>query len=133
MTTPRDVCTRALRRAHIVADGETPAGEQIESAFDLFLDLVEEWRDGGIDLGILSAADIDDAIAVDRGAFSALIWNLAVECCEEQGAAIRPFAVQRAERTRAALAARALGTNDVRFDPSLTALLGRGAYDIDAG
>lgn len=133
MATARDICTRALKRAHIVADGETPAGEQIESALELFLDLAEQWRDEGMDLGILASTEIDDTLLIDRGAFSALIWNLAVEVAEEQGAALRPFAVQRAERTRASLAARFMGTNDVRFDPSLVGLLGRPSFDIDAG
>lgn len=128
MATVRDICTRALRRAHIVASGEPVAAEQLSDALQSFIDLAEEWRDAGLDLGIRDGAGIDDTLTVDRGAISALVWNLAVEVAEEQGAAIRPLMVQRAERTRAALQNRQLGSSPLTFDRAITR---SSVYDIN--
>lgn len=129
--TVRDVLTRALRLAGIVAVGETPSGDDTAAALDDFKDMLEEWRDNGIDLGI--AADsltVSTNIAADRGVIKSLRYNLAVELANGAGLDVSATTRDIADRTRGNLSARLRGNRPVRFD---TALVGRRRFDIDEG
>jgi hypothetical protein len=129
MTTARDVITRAYQKAHVIARGETPVAEQIEPALETFNDMLEEWRDHGIDLG-LATLGLDDDVGADAGAMRAIVYNLAVELANDEHAAIPAATAAIAERSYNRLAAREVPVEAPRFDPALTR---NSVYDINAG
>lgn len=120
-----DLIARALRLAHIVATGEDPEDDQAHEAVETFNDMLEAWRDDGIDLGLptFTTADYDGGtvtVDVDAGATKALRYNLAVEAANEAGLEVSKVTNREAERSRGALAARLSPTKRVRFDHALT-------------
>lgn len=129
MATARDLITRALRRAHIVATGEPPEDEQISEGLDSFNDMLEAWKDEGIPHGF-PELDLDTVVPIDRGAHRALIDNLAVNCADDVGTPVSQTLMLRAERGRAALIARYFGSPAAKVDRALRAPR---RYDIDVG
>jgi hypothetical protein len=129
VATARAIITRAFQKAHVTARGETPATEQMDAGLDTFNDLLEEWRDNGVDLGIGPYA-IDDEVNVDGGAMRAIVYNLAVELGNDEHAAIPGATAAIAERSWDRLVAREMGPEVPRFSPMLTR---RGAFDFDGG
>jgi hypothetical protein len=127
MATARDIITRALRRAHVIANGETPAGELLTGALASLNEMLEAWQDEGIPTGIKGLL-IDTTLAIDDGARRAIIDNLAVELADNEGLPVSGPLATRAERGRSSLQARYLGTRKVRFDPALHPDY---RYDID--
>lgn len=131
MATVRDIATRALRLAGIVAVGETPSADQVEEALEDFRDMLEQWRDDGLDLGLRGDdLTLDTEPALDRGTFKALRYNLAVEIANDAGLGVSATTRDIADRARGSLAARLRGNRPVKFD---TALIGRRRYDVDEG
>lgn len=125
MATLKSVIDRALRRAHIVADGEDPDTEQAHPAVSTLNEMLEQWRDEGLDLGLpeYTTSDYDTGtleIAADKGATRTLIYNLAVETANDAGMEISAVTDREAERSRASLASRLHATKRVRFDTGLT-------------
>ncbi|MGQ0835639.1 MAG: hypothetical protein ACT4O5_12115 [Gammaproteobacteria bacterium] len=129
MATARDVITRALRKGHVVGSAETPSDEQISAGLDTFNDMLEAWRDEGIDLG-LSTLTLNTTLAVDAGVMRALVSNLAVEAANDEGVAVPQTTAVIAERSRAALAGRLSGVRHIRFD---RALRQRRRFDVSQG
>jgi hypothetical protein len=129
MATARDLITRALRRAHIVATGEPPEDEQISEGLDSFNDMLEAWKDEGIPHGF-PELELDTVVPIDRGAHRALIDNLAVNCADDAGAPVSQSLALRAERGRASLIARYFGSPNARVDRALVATR---RFDIDVG
>jgi hypothetical protein len=119
MATARQIVARAFQKAHIVARGETPATEQNEAAIETLNDMLEEWRDNGVDfaLGVLG---LDDEVTVDGGAMRAIVYNLAVELANDEHAAIPPATAAIAERAWDRLVAREQGPEVPRFSRALT-------------
>lgn len=119
MSTVRDAIKTAFQKAHVIAVGEDPIPGQYATALVTFNDMLEAWRDEGIDLGIVDA-ELDDTLTVDQGARRAIIYNLAVEIGNDEQAAIPAATIAIAERSASALAGRQRGVQPVRFDPALT-------------
>ena len=118
MATARTVITRALRRAHIVGDGQTPAGEQLAGGLDTLNDMLEAWHDEGIPTG-LRELEADTVLAIDRGAMRTITDNLAVELADDAGLQVTPVLLTRAERGRASLIARYLIVKPAKIDRAL--------------
>lgn len=129
MATALDVIMRALNRAHVIADGEPAAAEQVAAGLKSLNEMLEAWLDEGIPTG-LRGLELDTALAIDDGALRAITDNLAVELGDNAGLPVSPVLATRAERGRASLVGRYMGTTPVRFDPLLT---GSGRYDIENG
>lgn len=129
MPTARTIVTRALKRAHVVASGTTPAGEQLAEGLDSLNDMLDAWHDEGIPTGI-KGLTADQALDIDGGAIRAIIDNLAVELADDQGLEVSQLLLTRAERGRASLIARYRGTRPAKIDG---ALLPRRPFDIEAG
>lgn len=119
MATAQDLITRALRKGHVVANGETPATEVLAAALDTFNDLLESWRDAGIDLG-LGTLTLATTVAVDAGSTRAIVYNLAVELANDEHVSVPPKTQQFADESKAALAGRFAGRRRFRFPRALT-------------
>lgn len=129
MATARDLITRALRRGHVIGSAETASAEQSSAGLDTLNDMLEAWRDEGLDLG-LSTLSLSATLAVDDGAIRAIVYNLAVEVANDEGIAVSATTALNAERSRAALTGRLSGLRKVRFD---RALRQRRRYDVSTG
>lgn len=129
MATARDVITRALRRGRIIGSAETPSAEQSATAIDTLNDMLEAWRDEGLDLG-LSTLALDTTLAVDAGVMRAVVSNLAVEVANDAGVAVSQTLALMSERSRAALAGRLSGVRKIRFD---RALRQRRRFNVSSG
>lgn len=60
MTTVRTICTRALRRAGITAQVDTPAAEEASLALALLNDMVYGWAADGVDVLLQADFTLDD-------------------------------------------------------------------------
>lgn len=118
MATARTVITRALRRAHIVGEGQTPAGEQLAGALNTLNDMLEAWHDEGIPTG-LRELEASTELLIDRGALRAITDNLAVELADDAGLQVSQVLFTRAERGRASLVARYLVVKPAKTDRAL--------------
>lgn len=127
MATARDIITRALRRAHVIANGETPAGDVLSGALSTLNEMLEAWQDEGIPTGI-RGLELATELAIDAGAHRAILDNLAVELADNEGLPVSNVLATRAERGRSSLQARYLGTRPVKFDPALRPRL---PFDIE--
>jgi len=126
MATARDLINSAFRKGHVIAEGETAAAEQIVPALETFNDMLEAWRDDGLDLG-LGTLTLDTVVAVDAGAHRAIKYNLAVELANDAHVSVPDVTLTIAERSRSALAGRRSGTRKIRFNAALTP---RGRYVV---
>lgn len=129
MATARDVITRAFQKAHVLSRGEQPVAEQLQPALDTFNDMLEEWRDNGVDLG-LGTLGLDDDVSVDGGAMRTIVYNLAVELANDEHAAVPATTAAIAERSYNRLVARESPAEVPTFDSALTY---GSRYDINAG
>lgn len=119
MSTAQEVLTRALRKGHVIARGETPDSTVLAVHLETFNDMLEAWRDEGIDLGLGTLA-LDTELAIDAGCNRAIIYNLAVECANEEHVSVPPKTQQIADQARSSLAARLMPKERVRFPRALT-------------
>lgn len=119
MSTAQAIIIRALVKAHVLASGETPATDQLTVSLETLNDLLEAWRDEGIDFG-LSELQLMSTVNIDSGAMRALIYNLAIELGNDQQVSVPDKTADIAERSRMSLAARFMGAQRVRFDSALT-------------
>lgn len=119
MATAQDLITRALIKGHVIAEGETPTSTLLDSSLATFNDMLEAWRDEGLDLGLGTLA-LGSAVAADAGANRAIVYNLAVELANDQHVSVPDKTQKIADQARSSLAARKMGSFRVRFPRDLT-------------
>lgn len=119
MATARDILIRAYRKAQVIARNQTPEDDLLASGLATMNDLLESWRDTGIDLG-LDTLTLATECAISPGEIRALIYNLAVELATEEQVAVPPATAAIAASALSALAGRLIGMQPVRLDPALS-------------
>lgn len=62
MTTVREACTRALRRAGLVAQLEAPSAEDAAAALALLNEMMFEWQSHGVDVLLQAELTLDDTL-----------------------------------------------------------------------
>lgn len=119
MATAQELIDRALVKGHVVARGVTPDSTLRSDALATFNDMLEAWRDDGLDLN-LGTLTLNSEATADAGAIRAIVYNLAVELANDERVSVPAKTQQIADQSRSALAARLMGSSRVRFPRDLT-------------
>lgn len=118
MATAREILIRAYRKAQVIARNQAPEDDLLASGLDTFNDMLEAWRDNGIDMGLATLA-LSTECAIAPGDMRAVIYNLAVELANEEQVAIPPATAEIAASSLSALAGRFIGNHRPRIDRAL--------------
>lgn len=119
METAQELIDRALIKGHVVARGVTPDSTLRAAALTTLNDMLEAWRDEGLDLNLGTLA-LDSNVAADAGAIRAIVYNLAVELANDERVSVPAKTERIADQSRSSLASRLMGSTRVRFPRDLT-------------
>lgn len=119
MATAQELIDRALVKGHVVARGVTPDSTLRADGLATLNDMLEAWRDEGLDLN-LGTLTLSTEVAADAGAIRALMYNLAVELANDERVSVPAKTERLADLSRSSLAARLMGSTRVRFPRDLT-------------
>ena len=91
---------RAAVKAHVLEKSETMPPDMLATHIETLNELLETWRDDGIDLGLSLPLAADEELDIDSSAVRTLTYNLAVEIGNDEHAAVPQLTVEIAERTK---------------------------------
>lgn len=61
-----DMITKALRKAGVIRENESPSAEQFRDAIDTFNGLMAQWDSDGVDIGDYPVTAIEDVLDIER-------------------------------------------------------------------
>lgn len=124
-----EIINRTLKLISVLEEGGTPSSEQQTDALNALNDMLNEWQDKGISVGLGDLALTDD-FPVDESDLRAVRYNLAVEIAPEYERDPSMTVLGLADKTYQRLRAKYTSVKEVEFDTSLQSWSG---YDRNTG
>lgn len=103
--TVNDLIRRAMRSLGVLHTGENPSAAEAADALDTLNDLLNAWRNEGLDLEVVSDLALTDTLPYPDDHVTAIRYNLAVELAPEYGVQVSQVVAAMARRHWLALRA----------------------------
>lgn len=133
MSTNLDLINRALRELNVIAENEDASSEQGSQCLVKLNNMLEMWKEVGIDFGWYEQSATSGTAPVPDYAEMAVTTSLAIICAPQYGASVRPETVAVADRAYRMLLSKAqreqLDNVDMSHLPGGSGKFSKG-YDI---
>lgn len=83
MTAASKVINRALQKLNVSSDISPISPQQMQSAFEILIDMINRWDAKNIKLGITIPANVNDDLGEPAYSTSALYYGLAIEVADD--------------------------------------------------
>jgi len=104
--TPQTLIKRAMRSLGVLHTGEEPSADEAADALQDLNEMLNQWRDEGIDLEFITDLALTDTIPYPDDHMMAFRYNLAIRLAPEFGVEPNAFLMALAETSFARLQAR---------------------------
>lgn len=125
----------ALREINVIAENQNASPEQGNQCLEKLNELLEMWKEVGIDFGWYEASSTAGDAAIPDYARTAVRTNLAILCASQFGASVSQELVAVADRTYGFLLSKfqreQLDNRDFSHMPAGSGKFGDGQYDIN--
>jgi hypothetical protein len=116
--TVHDLIRRSMRALGVLRSGENPSAAEAADALDTLNDMLNAWRQEGIDLEHLTLA-LTDVLPYPDDHVACIRYNLSVELAAEYGVGLSPSVAMQARRTFLALRSQYMQPVELSVDDAL--------------